>query len=317
MPNDDLPLLIFSDRTLAARDQPRGGGQAISFPGFGRQEQRLAPQFEELSRAIEAGRLAVDAGAPLQNPELVLVLEVIGTVGNFFKAVARIPGLEWLFDAATEGITPDDDFHFEDPAKRNKVLSGCVYLLGTNQEALQQILSLWNRYKADHTARFDIGYAPFKHLFEQLKNIRPWDHTDRVDADMRAFWEDAVEAGDETVRFEVEAWYFSSLQKNELASQEIDRCVRGLGGRVLRRALIGEIAYHGFLVQVPTDGVRAILNGELPQLMLSDRIMFFRPKTQSVCDTPTDMEAGIPGTADGASNLPPVIALLGRVNTTI
>ena len=56
-------------------------------------------QEKNLQAAIEAERLRLQQLAPAENPEFVIVLETIGTVANFAKAVEKVPGLEWLLES--------------------------------------------------------------------------------------------------------------------------------------------------------------------------------------------------------------------------
>lgn len=310
MPNGHYPLLIFPNRANTERQRLRGGGGRPLTPGIDRQRERVAPQLTSLRRAFEAKRLQLQQAAPLENPELVLILEVVGTVGDFARAVGLVPGLEWLLELAEDQIPPDDDFHEEDEAKRGNALSGRLYVLGSNQEALTQLMSLWNRYQQNPSASLDRGLAPFKHVFEQLRTIRPWDASDRVDDDMRAYWQEQVDGGQDFIRFEIETWLFTSNAKNASARMEIDTLVRELGGRILSSALIEEIAYHGLLVELPADAVQAILTGEVPELLLSDRIMFFRPKAQSITGTAAELETTSTPSPLTPTELPPVVALL-------
>lgn len=263
-----------------------------------------------LREAFEAKRVRLQQATPLENPELVLVLEVVGMISNFAKAVSKIPELEWLYEFAQDHIEQDEDFQIE--AKNpDAALSGRLYLLGSNQEALNQLLALWHRYERDTSAHFDRGLAPFKDLFKHLRAIRPWNASDRVDVDMRSYWTYQVDSGRETCRFEIEAWYFNSNARNDATHTEIAALVGQLQGQVLRTALIPEIAYHGFLVEVPTATIRSILDGAEPKLLLSDRIMFFRPKAQSINGDHQHEEE--PGRTDVPPPIPnklPVVALL-------
>ena len=309
MPNH--PLLFFPVPTVAGRNTLGGGRGSIHRPGAGRQGVRIAPQLAVLRQAFEAKRLQLQQAAPLESPEMVLVLEVAGTVDDFAKAVSKVPGLDWLVEWAEEQIAPDADFYDEQESHRDRPFAGRLYLLGSNQEALNQLLSLWEQYQQDPSAAFSRGLAPLKHVFEQLRAIRPWNVDDRIDADMRNHWRDRIDNGEDEIRFEVEAWHFSSAVKNEAARNEVERLVRGLGGRVLSRALIAEIAYHGFLVELPAAAIGRILEGDTPALLLSDRIMFFRPKAQSISDGVADAAAPGPPMADpGASRDGPIVALL-------
>jgi len=308
MPNGHYPLLIFPGRAEAVRSTRPSRGGGTHKPGADQQRQRIAPQLAVLQQAFEARRIRLQQHAPLENPELVLVLEVVGSVDNFSRAVNRVPGLEWLAEIAEDQIEPDDNFY--DEQEPGKLLSGRLYLLGTNQEALDQLLGLWQRYQQDPAGRMDHGLAPFKHVFEQLRDIRPWDVRDRVDADMRMYWEDHVQLGEPSIRFEIEAWYFTAAAKNERARNDVERLVQALGGRVLDSTTVAEIAYHGLLVELPADAIRSILDGDVPELLLSERIMFFRPQAQSIADGVGDAEPAEAIEAPVAPERPPVVALL-------
>lgn len=310
MANANYPLLFFPAPTEADRNKLGGGGSPPHFPGIGRQRARIAPQLALLQHAFQAKSLRLQQAAPVESPELILVLEVAGTVQNFAKAVGKVPGLDWLFELAEEQIEPDEDFYTESKDHQHKSFDGRLFLLGTNQEALTQLLALWNSYQQNPDEPFARGLTPFKHVFAQLRTVRHWNVADRVDADMRRYWQSCVDGGMAAIRFEIEAWYFESQQKNEATRAEIDALVQGLGGRILSRILIREIAYHGFLVELPAAAIAAVLAGETPELVVSDRVMYFRPKAQSVTDGVNEAEvvaqAEIPGTADKA----PVVALL-------
>jgi hypothetical protein len=308
MPDQDFPLLLFPDPRAADRNPGGGGGSPFVRPNIGRQQARINPKLAVLAQAFAARRLTLQQVAPTEDSELVLVLETIGPLDNFAKAVARVPGLEWLIEWAEDEVAPDEDFYVD--GKPDKTLTGRLFMLATNETALQQLLSLWNRYQADPSAKFDRGLASFRHLFAQLKDIRHWSVADRVGADVRAYWEDCLQDDSPTIRFEIEAWYFVSAQKNETVRTEIVMRVAALNGSVLYRALIPEIAYHGFLVELPRAAVADVLAGDMPELVLSDRIMFFRPKAQSATIAPDVADLQTIDAAPAAATGPPVVALL-------
>ena len=226
---------------------------------------------------------------------------------DFAKAVAKVPGLEWLLESALDQIAPDDDFFVE--GKPDKTLSGRLFLLGTNQQALTEILSLWDHFKQDPAAKFAKGLAPWKRVFEHLKDVRRWSVQDRIGADVRAYWQDEIAAGPQSVRFEIDAWCYRSTAKNDDVQVKIGGLVHDDGGQVLSRALIPEIAYHGFLVELPTQMIERILAGEEPELVLSDRIMYFRPRAQSIVQQPAGEAAAAPAVAGEVAG-DPVVALL-------
>ena len=308
MATGNFPLLLFPEPTPADRNSLGGGGGSVRIPDIARQRARIAPQFAVLQQAFEAQRLKLQQTAPMENPELILVLEVAGTVEDFAKAVAKVPGLEWLVEWAEDQIAPDEDFFIQ--GKADKTFPGRLFLLASNQEALAQLVALWTRYQNDPAAQFDRGLNKFRNLFGQLRNIRHWSVVDRIDIDVRRYWQNCLDDGLQTIRFEIEAWQFASQQKNNKAREDIKALVQALGGQVLRSALIGEIAYHGFLVELPAQTVAEVLAGQTPELVLSDRIMFFRPKAQSVTDGVNEAEVQPQAVPAGASDQPPVVALL-------
>jgi hypothetical protein len=308
MPDHNFPLLLFPAPTSADRNPGSGRGTPFVRPQIGRQRARIAPKFDTLAQAFAARRLTLQQVAPAENPELVLVLETIGPIDNFAKAVVRVPGLEWLVEWAEEEIAPDEDFYVD--GKPQKTLSGRLFMLATNEVALNQLLALWNRYQADPTAKLDFGLAPFRHVFEQLKDIRHWSVADRVGSDVLEYWQDCLEDNQPAIRFEIEAWYFVAAHKNEAARAEIAARVEALGGAIVHRTLIPEIAYHGLLVEVPAAALATILAGDTPELVLSDRIMFFRPKAQSITAAPDPGELLLHESVPGAAGGSPVVALL-------
>lgn len=308
MATGNFPLLLFPVPAPAERSKLSGGGGSVHIPELARQLARIAPQLTVLQQAFNAKRLKLQQSAPMENPELILVIEVAGTIEDFANAVAKISGLEWLVEWVEDEIAPDEDFFIK--GKEGKPFSGRLFLLASNQEALIQLLALWTRYQKDTTAKFDSGLNKFRNLFGQLRTIRHWSVEDRIDSDVRSYWQACIDDGLQFIRFEIEAWYFVSQQKNDAAREEIITLVQELGGKVLRHALIAEIAYHGLLVELPAAAVNRVLSGETPELALSDRIMFFRPKAQSITDGVNEEEVSAQAEVSGASEKLPVVALL-------
>jgi len=253
--------------------------------------------------------LQLQALAPNDNPELVVVFETVGRVDKFIGAVQRTPGLEWLLESDEKDIEPDDDFFVVD--ERDRPLHGRLFLLGSNRQALNEVISLWEHYQADPTAKFDFGLAKWKEVFQHLLDVRFWGIQDRIGYDIRQYWEDCLGRGDEAIRFEIEAWCFASEEKNNQTNVEIESLVVAAGGQVLRRALIADIAYHGFLIEMPADNVRQMI-GEAPiALALSERVMLFRSHGQALSKTEED-DSRLPGFALTPHVItgPPVAAML-------
>jgi hypothetical protein len=309
MSEQQRPLLLFPRPTSSEREKRTPGWVQVHVPPAQRQAERLTPKFGRLQTAFDARRIQLQATAPTDDPELVVIFETVGSVENFIGAVQRTPGLEWLLEADEAGVEPDEDFYDQDD--RDKALDGRIYLLGSNQQALAEIISLWNRYKADPQVKLEHGLGKWKDVFKHLRDVRFWGIQDRIGPDIREFWESRLAVGEEAIRFEVEAWCYSSPDKNSRTVADLRRLVSEIGGRTLSSALIQDIAYHGFLVEMPASGVRSLLGETPPALVQSERVMLFRPRGQAL-PLPEGDELRLPGVEGSAraSSGQPVVALL-------
>ena len=109
---DRLPLLIFP-RPISV-NPPKGQGfppQKPHLPSHARQVERLGPQLTKLQEDFSHYRAMVGEGVAGFEPETVLVIETIGRVEDFKRAIEKTDGLEWLGEWDIEEIDPDEDFH--------------------------------------------------------------------------------------------------------------------------------------------------------------------------------------------------------------
>lgn len=242
MREQQRPLLLFPRPTSSEREKRTPGWAQVHVPPAQRQAERLTPKFDTLQSAFDARRIQMQASAPTDDPDLVVIFETVGSVENFIGAVQRTPGLEWLLEADEAGVEPDDDFY--DQRDREKTRDGRIYLLGSNQQALAEVISLWNRYKADRRVKLEHGLGKWKDIFKHLRDVRFWGIQDRIGPDIREYWESRLAIGEDAVRFEVEAWCYSSTDKNSCTAADLSHLVSEIGGRTLSTALIQDIAYH-------------------------------------------------------------------------
>ncbi len=103
----EKPLLIFPEYSTVARQKKKSpfGSSPYHYPVFSHQKDRLTPQFESMLQSF-----IVDIPEGLE-PEYVLVIETIGQIEDFQRAVSAIEGLEWLAEIDEEEIEPDEDFY--------------------------------------------------------------------------------------------------------------------------------------------------------------------------------------------------------------
>jgi hypothetical protein len=304
---DHLPLLILPAPSTVDPEGGHGFLSNLRLPDPSRRG--LGERFGSLQRAFDQRRLELRAQALNDDPDLVLVLETVGTVAEFKTAVMQVPGLEWLAAWDDDEIEPDEEFYDEE--KPGKLLHGKVFLVGSNRAALDDVVRLWERYRDDLTVKLGKNLEAWKTVFRHLKHVRFWGPADRLEPALRQNWRFQVDHGEPSIRFEIEAWHHPSEAKNRAASDELRRLVGAQGGTVLAEAVIGEIAYHGFLVEMPAAGVAQLLEADAAPLLRSDRVMFFRAQGQSIApDSATDERAGASMPAVQIATGTPVVALL-------
>jgi hypothetical protein len=278
----ERPLLLFPTPETASRSTLGGGGGRVRRPTPQRQWERLSPVFSQLQTAFDARRIEIQQSAAGIIPEQILVIETVGSIENFANAVKRIDGLEWMGEIEIDEITPDEEFY--DETKPDKELSGRLYLVLTNQQALEQMLSLWRRYQEDPTMQFEHGLTKFRDVFLNLKSLRRWDVQDRLlETGVIDIWHEDLEYdGDRVIPFEAELWFRGSDELRAVSASHVTNLVQQAGGRILNQSVIEGIAYHGLLAELPAHAIRAIVENPTTELVKCENVMFFRPVGQMV-----------------------------------
>ncbi len=269
-------------------------------PSPQRQGQRLTPQFTALQEALAARRAATSAATDEPNPELVVVLDLAGTVDQFRRAVAGIEGLEFLIELAEDDAEPDEDFYIEkDGAAAATSVPESLYVVMSNARAVTELVRLFERWRTDPAAPFARGLAPLKNAFAQLRAIRRWGPIDRVrDTGLLEAWHEdvAVVGGQGFRRVEIELWFRADARRRAAAQARVEQLIADSRGTVINSAVIPSIDYHGILADLPLGQVEAVLarGPDAIQLLTSESIMFVAPA----------QPMGTPGLEP--SDLPPV-----------
>ena len=281
----ERPLLILpSPGEPAKRRKKGGGGGQFHRPSRERQAERLPPRFERLQQALEARRARLQVEASGLVPEEVVVLETVGTVDGFIRAVENVPGMEWLAEVEEENIPPDDDFFAmssDGETRLDKVLRGRLFMVFANQQALRQMLSLWDIWQSERKLPYGLGR--WKGLFEQLRDARPWGVRDRLlETGVLQDWQERVDHGQEVVPCEIELWYRKNPQQRRTARDRVAELVEGQEGQVITEAAIEEIAYHALLAHLPVGGIRRLLGPPDKDMALvqCEQIQFIRASGQ-------------------------------------
>ena len=285
----EYPLLVFADPTQAARSKRGGGGSRPRIPSAQRQAERLGPHFNRLQHAMDLRHAALQDNTLGIQPEQVLVLETVGSIDNFIGAIRRIDGLEWLGEFEGEPINPGDGF--EDAKNAQKQLNGQLFLVMTDQEALQQMLRYFNLWKDNSNLKFPSGLAPLKQAFTYLHDIRHWDVEDRLrETGILDDWQMRLEAGEENIPFEAELWFRNESAKRTQADSYLRDVISSLGGEVTQQCIIPEINYHVLLGSVPRVHMQGLMQDPAiranARLLVCDQTMYFRPVGQSAVSLP-------------------------------
>ena len=322
MAESDYPILVFPAPAPAERARRVGGGAGPNRPGAGRQGERLAPQFRRLEQALANRRAALRGNSLGIEPEQVLVLETVGSVANFMRAVEKVNGLEWLAEYELEDIPPGDGFEDADDPEKN--LTGQLFLVMTDGQALAELRRLFEAWRANPEEPFRRGLASLKHAFEHLRVIRPWDVEDRLrDTGVLEDWNERAAFGQETVSFEAELWYRGGPIRRRRAAAWLRELVEAQGGGIVGECVIEDIAYHAVLGRIDIAGVRELLDDpearRQVELFRCDDIMFLRPVGQCAApigDDAEELDAGNLVESESGTSGRPVVALLDGMPLT-
>jgi hypothetical protein len=261
-------------------------------------EQLQSPAGQRLQRLAQiltpgANALQLKADPAGIAPERLLVFDLTADVGNFMRAAAGIPGLEFV--GADELEAQDGD---RDPA---------LYLMIPDAKALIQMVNLWRTYVAGRPLPY--GFAPWRNLFLQMKDLRAWGPEDRLTAEDRTVL--AEQQADERgfVRIELELVYRAVALE---VQAQATAAVIARGGAIVSSTRIEGARYHAMLADVPLAEIQAILARGYEGIVGSEAVMHIRPQSAVHLTTFETYEGGTGAQApmpDGA----PIAAIFDAV----
>jgi len=314
----ERPIILFREPQIAERSN-RGGGGAPTFkgPSHARQAERLVPKMTALQNAvvtIKQSPMGIEA-------EKTLVFDVIGDAESFYTAVRNLGSdVEWIFDMPQDFDT-SDDFYITKKVKETgtivrdedkTVIGGRVYCVLSNVRAMDEILSLWDKYSNDKSTPFPSGKTGLRDVFDSLENISFWGYKQRVEETgiLEVWREELSDNSHSDVKCEFELFFRSDHDKRIKREQDLKNHIEALGGTVLDSSVITEIAYHAVLACIPRNVAESIINGNHDvSIAIAEQIMFFRPVGQVVVmpkDNSFDANFQIPP-SDGIINEPIVL----------
>jgi hypothetical protein len=263
----------------------------------------VGPALDRLTKAFETGALAA-TDEPAANPEQILVLEVAGELNDFVKAINKIPGFEFLVEAAMDKIESGEDFTAVDNKGRPHRYERQLYLVATDAQAWQEFLNLWDRFQRGEAMPY--GKAPFGHLFGRLENLRAWDDTDRLErSGALEAWSRELGADPAVlVDFEVELWLRADETRREALVAQLRFDLREAGGSIIAQSVRPEIGYHGVLARAPAGKLREAVDAQEVRWLKTGGVRFFHAAGQ-FATTSADDESTAPADASMTGQPPP------------
>jgi hypothetical protein len=248
-----------------------------------------------LAAQLDAGTPALQlrADPDALAPERLLVFELTGNVMQFTKAVALIPGLEFLGAEDLE----EDEFD-TDPA---------LYLMVPSEAALRNIVTLWRGWRQNGTV--PPRYSAWKALLSQLRDIRPWGPQDRVtSADNQILVEEYARDAALT-RVEVELVF---RRDGEVTEAEARAGILAAGGVIVSRSRIVGAGYHALLADLPGPALADVIARNPAGLAGLESVFQVRP--QSIFQiVPSDEIATLPAGDMPALSGAPIAAIFDAV----
>ncbi len=299
-PNKPLLRLAASDPSVRIKGASRNVPKPPFYSRAG-QAANFGPRFRQLGAALDRDitGLELKRDPAALAPERLLVFELRGSIGTFINAVKKVPGLELIDE---EELDADD----RDSAPT-------VYLMVPNGAALRQIVSLWEIWRSGE--KLLRGFTPWRDVFATLRDIRPWNATDRlVDEERDILAAEIAALPNETpVRLEVELVFRQSTEISQENEGTLRRAIMAAGGAVISRSRIPEISYHSLLAELPAIEVRQIVERSAATIAGLEPVMHIRPQSiASTIDAADPIEAE-PSLIGLPIEQTPILALLDGV----
>lgn len=201
---------------------------------------------------------------------------------------------------------------------KHQQLKGRLFLSMSSQKGLEELLSLWNRWKQD--TPLPQGQKKWKEVFAQIQEIRRWGIREQLlETGVWEDWKAILQTGTkEPIRFQLDLFYRDSEGRRRQNEIDIGELIAQLGGELISRFLdMSEIGFHSVKAQLPMSAVRRIVaavdqNRLDIALLLFPGIMHYRPSSQAIVAMPAESE--LSGKApDALVSGDPCVAILDGV----
>lgn len=306
------PLLRLPRPSISPYSPPGGGSRDSSYnPSV--QIPRIDERITRLERIFTEENVEFSLTISGIAKEKTLVIVVKKSVANFYAAVQRTEGLEWIGESDWE----------QESGKY-------CYLLLQNQNGLEQLLNDWNTWKnyyeshpdEDDGCTFGSGRSALKKVFREIEDIRYWDERDRLrESGGYQYLKERIDSDESDLFLQVEFFY----QPEQSKRNKVVQLFQESGGQIVdgSECVIEEIAYHGLIAKLDVTTAHDIVSYyENPESEVSrhisfiscDGVMLFSAVGQARIDT---RDIDVSNLLESANrpplpdmSLPPVIAVL-------
>ena len=287
----ERPIILFAEPQSADKEKGFGGGGNIAFPSHAKQVSRLRPKLEALQKVLDDSAMLFQKAPEGIEPERTLVFEVAGETKSFYTAINNLgDNAEWILETSEDRPVSNDFYvtkkNSELPDETKNIFTTKIYCVLTNNTALSEMLSLWNKYAADESMIFQKGKTGLRDVFKQLDDVHVWGYKERLEeTGILEAWKADLEqeSSFSEVTCEIELFYRKSKKFQQFHANNLIRLLENEGGKVLAQTVIDEINYHAILASLPRQKVQSIIDKkDEVSLVTAEQIMFFRPTGQSV-----------------------------------
>ena len=309
------PLLIFPQPELVDAPRGYGGGSLPPQPrDYSKRAERIVSRFTQAINYIQA--------TPGDSNH-VLVIETVGKLQNFHQAVDKIDGLEWIAEFEVDEVDFEEMYEPEsDSYKKARKQGGKWYLSSSNQRALKELLSRYQRYKKD--GHIEYGFGDWKNFFTYIVDLHLWNEKDRLEnTGIVEQWQEEVKIKRVTAsvcNFEIELHYQRNDSDADRSQKNLVDHIKKLNGKVGTVYRNTGIAFHALKATLPVAVVEHVLTAhtsepDYPQWISSSSIKYCRPIAQQSRDD-IEPEVSEEIAVEPPGENPPIIALLDGVPLT-
>ncbi len=293
------PLLIFpkplknlSRTSLSSARPPKFYG-----PSIDRQSQRFETKITNLDTAIKNEELRLSQSIVGLEPERLLVFEIKGDIQDFYKAVEKTPGMEFLGESFIGEDDPNEDFIYRKKDEEGKEVDDDkkvpkrLFLTINNQTALNELKRYWNNYK--NKVGFVFGTTKFRTLFEHLNDIRDYSVKDRYeDTGILDYFRERQELNEEELYFELELTYRNDDVYLSKVYAHIKHLIETNKGNLIESSytIIKDIKYHAVIAKVPIKLFEELKEDTNITFFKCEQVLFIRPVGQSIYNQNIDEE---------------------------